>query len=196
MTARPIPPGGILGHWITLEPVTAGHAAELLELEGRRQMVPAMGGSHQSLGENSRFLPAMAVRENESGRLVGLLETGEMLGYQGVAVILIYVDPLLVRPGVAMEACGIYMAMVFENGAAILHVEVLSFNRDIIRIFERRHQHPQVRLRKHSYVGGHFWDLLMYGFDRDQWEQFMGKFRRVLPGGQRPISALGSTVRR
>jgi hypothetical protein len=187
--------GSIRGHWITLEPLSPVHAAELQELETRRQMIPAMGGPFHNLNVDGRYLPSMAVRDNASGRLIGLLETGEMIGYAGVAVILVYVEPSLARPGVAMEACGIYLPMVFDNGAAILHVEVLSFNRDMIRIFEKRRQYPQARLRRHVYVAGHFWDLLMYAFDRAEWEAFYGKFRRVLPGGQRPISALGSAAR-
>jgi RimJ/RimL family protein N-acetyltransferase len=186
-------PGSITGHWVTLEPLSPSHAAELQELETRRQMIPAMGGPFHNPSVDSRYLPSMAVRDNTSGRLIGLLETGEMMGYPGVAVVLIYVEPSLARPGVAMEACGIYMPMVFDNGAAILHVEVLSFNRDMIRIFEKRRQYPQVRLRRHIYVAGEFWDLLMYGFDRKQFEDLYGKFKRVLPGGQRPISALGSS---
>jgi len=182
----------IRGHWVTLEPVTGAHGDALAELEKRRQLIPAMGGPFHNPNLAARYLPAMAVRDNDDGRLIGLLETGEMIGYPGVAVILIYVDPGLARPGVAMEACGMYMPMVFDNGAAILHVEALSFNDAIVRMFEKRGHHAQVRLRQHVYVAGRFWDLLVYAFDQQEFEEVVGKFRRILPGGRRPISALGS----
>jgi len=175
--------GAIRGRWVTLEPVTASHSVELADLEQRRQLLPGLGGPYHTPNLASRYLPAMAVRENQDGRMIGLLETGELIGYPGVAE--------LARPGVAMEATGIYSPMIFDNGAAILHIEVLSFNTASYRIFQKRHREPQARLRQHVYVAGRFWDLLIFSFERADWDELMAKLKRALPGGQRQIAALG-----
>ena len=183
--------GAIRGRWVTLEPVTTSDGAELTDLERRRQLLPGLGGPYHTPNLASRYLPAMAVRDNQNGRMIGLLETGELIGYPGVAVMLVYVDPELARPGVAMEATGIYSPMIFDSGAAILHIEVLSFNSASNRIFQKRQREPQARLRQHIYVAGRFWDLLIYSFDRADWDALMAKLKRALPGGQRQIAALG-----
>jgi len=183
--------GAIRGRWVTLEPVTASHSVELADLEQRRQLLPGLGGPYHTPNLASRYLPAMAVRENQDGRMIGLLETGELIGYPGVAGMLVYVEPELARPGGAMEATGIYSPMILDYGAAILHIEVLSFNTASYRIFQKRHREPQARLRQHVYVAGRFWDLLIFSFERADWDELMAKLKRALPGGQRQIAALG-----
>jgi hypothetical protein len=179
------------GHWVTLEPVSNANLPEADALDARRALLPQMGGVRPARTANSRYGPLMLIRDNRSGAAVGTVESDDMIGYPGVAVLIVYADPELSRPGYGMEATALFVPTLFERGAEILHLEVLSFNREMTRILDRRHRPPDVRLRRHAYVGGHFWDLLMYGFERDEMQAIIDDYRRVLPGGSRTIAALG-----
>jgi hypothetical protein len=187
------PPGAIRGHWVTLEPIGDHNLAEVRALDDPRRLTPAMGGPYHVPTLAGRYGPAVAVRENQTGRVVGVLENDEMLGYPGVAVFIIFVDQRVARPGLAMEACGIYVPLLFAHGAQIVHFEVLAFNRYLTHLFDHRGHPPQVRMRRHAYVAGRYWDLLFYALDAAEYEATFGKFDRVLPGGHRPISALSGS---
>src|SRR2546426_3288002 len=104
--------GAIRGRWVTLEPVTASHSVELADLEQRRQLLPGLGGPYHTPNLASRYLPAMAVRENQDGRMIGLLETGELIGYPGVAVMLVFRGPEAVPPGGGGGATGLYSPLI------------------------------------------------------------------------------------
>ena len=184
--AEPVP--DLRGRWVTLEPVSDANLPEVDALDARRALVPEMGGV-RARSAGGRFGPLMLIRENQSGAAVGTLESDEMTGYPGVAVLIVFADSERSRPGYAMEACGLYIPMLFQRGAEILHFEVLSFNRQMTHLLGRSHRPPDVRMRRHAYVGGHFWDLLMYGFDRQEWEAWFGRFRLVLERGS--FAALG-----
>jgi len=191
-SGRPAPPGALRGHWSTLEPITQANVAEVRALDEGRRQTPGMGGYYQLPAVAGRYGPAMALRDNRTGTVFGVVENDEMRGYPGVAVFIVYVDQTLARPGYAMEAAGIYIPTLYANGASIVHVEVLSFNRLLTHMFAHRGHPPDVRMRRHAYVGGHYWDLLVYAFDREQWQETFGKFDAVLPGGSRRLAALGS----
>jgi RimJ/RimL family protein N-acetyltransferase len=186
---RPIPT--LRGHWITLEPLDQANLPEADALDARRAFLPEMGGTRSSRTGSGRYGPPMLIRDNRTGVAVGTVESDEMIGYPGVAVLVVFADRELSRPGYGMEATALYVPSLFERGAEILHLEVLSFNREMIRILDRRHRPPDVRMRRHAYVGGRFWDLLMYGFERQEMEAIIEDYRRVLPGGSRTIAALG-----
>jgi hypothetical protein len=187
----PAEPEIVRAHWTTLEPIGSHNLAEALALDELRSLTPTMGGATRHRSFAGRFAPAVAIRDNQSGRVIGVLENDEMAGYAGVAVFVIFVDQQQARPGYALEAVGIYVPTLFAHGATLVHLEILEFNRGITHILDHRRQAPQVRMRRHAYVGGRFWDLLIYGFDAEEWEAMFGKFNRLLPGGVRTISALG-----
>ena len=180
------------GFWVRLEPISEANAAEIADIEARRQIIPEMGGPHRHNPQGGRYGPAMAIRVRQSGEVIGTVEGDEMAGYPGVAVFIVFTDPDRSRPGYAIEASGLYIPTMFERGAEILHVEILSFNREMTHMLDRKHRPPDVRMRRHAYVAGRYWDLLMYGFDRDEWEAFFGTIRPMFPGGSRRIAALGS----
>lgn len=176
---------------MTLEPIDNHNVAQVRALDDPRRQTPAMGGPYHVPTLAGRYGPAMAVRDNQTGRVIGVLENDEMLGYPGVAVFIIFVDQRVARPGFAMEACGIYVPRLFAHGAAIVHFEVLAFNRALTHLFDHRGHPPEVRMRRHVYVAGRYWDLLVYAFDATEWEATSGKFRKFLPGGERAPGALG-----
>lgn len=184
--------GSVLaGHWVTLEPLSEGNRLEVNRLDTIRQRTPNLGGAQGRRSVAKSFGPAMLIRETRSATAIGLVENGEMVGYPGVAVVLIYVDTELARPGVAMEAFALYVASVFESGARLVHVEVLSFNTPVLRMLARIGVREQARLRDQVYTGGRFWDVLVFAFDAAQFRKILSRYSRALPGGDRTPAALG-----
>jgi RimJ/RimL family protein N-acetyltransferase len=90
-----------------------------------------------------------------------------------------------------MEAFAIYVARVFEAGARIVHLEVLSFNRPVLRMLARIGVKEQARLRDQVYAAGRFWDVLVFAFDAAQYSEIWKRYSRMLPGGDRRPAALG-----
>jgi RimJ/RimL family protein N-acetyltransferase len=138
----------------------------------------------------------MVIRANDDGAAIGVIENGQMIGYPGVAVVLIFVDPSLARPGIAMEAFAIYVARMFEAGARLVHLEVLAFNSSVLRMLARIGVKEQARLRDQVYAGGRFWDVLVFAFDAAQYQRILERYAGRLPGGDRRPAALGGRRRR
>jgi len=185
----------LAGSWVTLEPFSAANRAEVRRLDVSRQRTPNLGGAAIRLDAMKSFGPAMLIRANTTGEAFGLVENAEMTGYPGVAVVLIFVDPDLARPGVAMEAFAIYVQHVFASGARLVHIEVVEFNEPVLRMLHRIGVGQQARLRDQMYTGGRFWDVLVFGFDSEQFKMVWSRYARILPGGNRKPAALGSRPR-
>jgi hypothetical protein len=188
----PDPAGRLLGHWTTLEPLGDSNASEVAGLDSGHDLTAAMGGSLSGRARGGAFAPVMAVRENTGGRVLGVVENSEMVGYPGVAVLLIYMDQALARPAFAMEALGLYIPHIFRSGAELIHMEVLEFNTAITSLLTKRGITPQARLRRQAYAAGHFWDMVIFAFDAPDVERTFGKFSKFLPGGTRQPTALGA----
>ena len=184
--------GAVVGSWVTLEPFSAANRAEVRQLELIRQRTPNLGGAGRRPDALKTFGPAMLIRANATGEALGLVENGEMTGYPGVAVVLIFVDTSRARPGVAMEAFAMYVEHVFACGARLVHLEVVAFNEPVLRMVRRIGVSAQARMRDQMYTGGRFWDLLVFGFDAAQYRQIVSRYARMLPGGDRKPAALGS----
>jgi hypothetical protein len=183
----------LVGHWVTLEPVSAANRAEVRRLDAIRQRTPNLGGAPGRRDVQKSFGPAMLIRANGTfGEAFGLVENGEMTGYPGVALVLIFVDPDRARPGVAMEAFAMYLGQVFALGARLIHVEVVAFNEPVLRMLRRIGVDEQARLRDQMYSGGRFWDVLVFAFDSEQFNDIRSRYARILPGGDRKPAALGS----
>lgn len=184
---------GLAGHWVSLEPLSPLNRPELERLELARALVPQMGGPHPLEPVPRCFGPSMAIRANATGEVVGVIENGEMRGYPGVAVLVIFVDESRARPGCALEAYALYVHRLFRFGARLVHLEVLSFNRAVLGLLRKVGVPVQVRLREHVYAAGRFWDLLVFAFDEADWERQVARFRPRLPGGGRVPAALGGS---
>jgi RimJ/RimL family protein N-acetyltransferase len=138
----------------------------------------------------------MLIRANGTlGEAFGLVENGEMIGYPGVALVLIFVDQDRARPGVAMEAFAMYVGQVFSSGARLVDVEVVSFNQPVLCMLRRNGVTELARLRDQMYTGGRFWDVLVCAFDAEQFSEITSRYPRLLPGGGRKAAALGSRRR-
>jgi hypothetical protein len=188
-------PGGLVGNWVTLEPLSGANRAEVRRLDAIRQRTPNLGGAAGRRDAVKSFAPAMLIRASGTGEAFGLVENGEMIGYAGVAVVLIFVDPKRARPGIAMEAFAMYVAHVFACGARLVHLEVVAFNEPVLRMLRRIGVGEQVRLRDQMYTGGRFWDVLVFAFDAEQFKDIWSRYARILPGGDRKPAALGSRGR-
>jgi RimJ/RimL family protein N-acetyltransferase len=138
----------------------------------------------------------MVIRANADSTAIGVVENGQMIGYPDVAVVLIFVDPLVARPGIAMEAFAIYVKSMFEAGARLVHLEVLEFNAPVLRMLGRIGVQEQARLREHVFAAGRFWDILVFAFDAAQYAHILGRYSRGLPGGDRRPAALGGRPKR
>src|SRR5690348_11217767 len=92
------------GGWITLEPIDSSNRTEAEDIELSRQRSPNLGGRSGRTPATGLFGPPLLIRDARSGAAVGVVEAGQLSGYGGVAVILIYTDQSIARPGIAMEA--------------------------------------------------------------------------------------------
>ena len=183
-------PEAISGTWTTLEPLSPANRGEADRLGRVRERTPNLGGLAGQQDLSRRFGAPMLIRENRGGSAIGLVSNGEMIGYPGVAVILIYVDPEA-RPGIAMEAFAMYVDHVFRQGARLAHFEVLAFNTPVLRMLAKIGVREQARLRDQVYAGGRFWDVAVFAFSAGQYREIRARYARNLPGGERPPAALG-----
>lgn len=181
----------VAGHWVTLERMSDANRPEVARIDATRQRTPNLGGAFGRRDLARSFGPTMIIRANADGAAIGLVESGHMTGYPGVAVVLIFVDPSVARPGIAMEAFAIYVTRVFEAGARLVHLEVLAFNRPVLRMLARIGVKEQARLRDQVYAGGRFWDVLVFAFDANEYGKILSRYARMLPGGDRRPAAFG-----
>jgi hypothetical protein len=186
---------GLVGSWVALEPLSPSNRSDVRRLDLIKQRTPNLGGVAVRREASKSFGPAMLIRATATEEALGLVENGEMTGYPGVAVVLIFVDTGRARPGMAMEAFAIYVRNVFASGARLVHIEVIEFNEPVLRMLHRIGVGQQARLRHQMYTGGRFWDVLMFGFDAEQFKAIWSRYARILPGGNRKPAALGSRAR-
>ena len=165
---------------------------EVVRIDATRQRTPNLGGAPGRRDFSKSFGPPMLIRANADGVAIGVIENGQMIGYPDVAVVLIFVDPALARPGVAMEAFAIYLARTFAAGARLVHLEVLAFNQPVLRMLSRIGVKEQARLRDQIYAAGRFWDVLVFAFDATHFNEIWARYARMLPGGDRKPAAIGS----
>lgn len=179
----------VQGTWVALAPLAEAGVGELARLDAGRELHPAFGGFF----ERAPLPPGgngFAVREAAGGRLIGTVESGPLAGHDGVVTYVIYLDRGA-RAGYALEAFALSVDEIFVRGARLVHIEVLAFNRPVLRLLDKVRLTPQALLRRHTYSAGGFHDVLVFGFDRLHWEAVIAPFRRLMPGGGTRPRALG-----
>jgi len=180
---------------VTLTPMSPENADEVEALDLRRELLPAMGGAFERV-ILAAYAPPVVIVDNTDGVPIGTLEHDSIVGHPGVVNLTIYADPQLARPGHALEAFGLYMDELFKRGVAVVHLEVLESNRQVIRLLERRGFKAHARYREHAYVAARRWDVLVYAVNKDEWEAIVGRFRRSFPGARAPAALGGSKFSR
>ena len=183
------------GSWVDLEPFAPSNEADVRRLDAIRHSTPNLGGAAGRRDPQRWFAPPMVIRSKRSGEAFGLVENGEMIGYPGVAVVLIFIDPATARAGTAMEAFALYVGHVFASGARLVHLEVMAFNKPVLRMLGRIGVKEQARLRDQVYTAGRFWDVLVFAFDATRFEKILSRYARMLPGGDRKPAAIGGRRR-
>ncbi len=179
----------VQGRWVELETLGAGNAGEIQHLDRRRDLLPQMGGPILRQLPGDSFGAPLAVRARATGRLIGVAANQPLTEYPGVTAVSFYVDQAEVRPGLALEAAMLYAQYVLTQGAEVLHSEVLEFNRAALRLLSRAGIRPQARLRRHLYVAGEFWDVLVFSLHRSDWEPLQAAFAGILPAPASPTSS-------
>ena len=184
--AQPQPLGyGLRGSWIELVPVAGPEVARLDEFDDERRLNPAMGGGGRS--SSYELAPAMLIKDLRTGETVGVVENHPLPGR--VTVYVIYLNEKG-RPGFGLEATGLYLSHLFDQGARLVSMEVLSFNTAVTGMMRTARWPVQARLREQIYAAGRFWDLLVYSIDRDTWVRYLEHHKRRMPGGDRRPAAL------
>jgi RimJ/RimL family protein N-acetyltransferase len=171
--------GVVVGRTVSLEPITADNAEEAQPLLVSRHHSPEMA---EAVIPGTDMAGAMLVRDLRSGEAVGLVEAAPLPGYPGVAVVSAFMDRTRLRPGPGVEAVQLFVERLFEGGVRLIHMPILEFNRPVLRVFRRVAEWRQAVLREHAYVGGRFWDVHVYAFDREQWEEKKAGVKRDSEG--------------
>ena len=146
-------------------------------------------GSSSQMGSMS-IAPPMVIREKKSNHVVGVVQNHSQPG--GIAVYVVYLDPMWRRAGLGFEATALYISHLFDSGARLVAAEILEFNTQVIAIMGKGGLEPHARMREHVFVAGHYWDLLIYTIERTDWLRIIERYRRILPGGARKPAAIGT----
>jgi RimJ/RimL family protein N-acetyltransferase len=161
-----------VGKTISIERAAAGTHAELVSLDWLRSLHPAMAGPAMRSGS---FDNSFVVRALANGSVVGVIDVGEVAGYERIANMSVYIDTDRAKGGLALEAYILVVPWLFDHGARMIHHEVLELNGPIVRVMRAIGVSPSARYREHAYSAGRFWDVLVYAYDRSQFEQVLAK---------------------
>lgn len=169
--------GSVEGRWVRLEPVDDSNRDELAELDWKRSQLPAMGGWFVRPDPVTPWA-TMLIRGKESGQVAGVIEASPLPGYPGVANVSQFMDAEATRILWAMDAYGMYITHLFEQGVRLVHHEVLEINRPVQRLMKGIKLEPTARMRQHGYAAGQLWDVLVYSYGAAHWQTVLAKFPR------------------
>lgn len=174
------PVGSAEGVWVYLEPLDPAHRPELDRLDWLRSQLPEMGGWSRRPPPTAPWASTL-FRSRATGELLGVIDAIPLPGYPGVVNVSIFTDTAGASPGWAMDAYGLCVAQLFEQGVRLVHHEVLELNRPVQRILRGIGLRPSACFREHAYVAGRMWDVLVFSFDREHWKGVLTRFsqRRV-----------------
>jgi RimJ/RimL family protein N-acetyltransferase len=171
----PPPPEPIaVGTTVAIERGSPAHQAELSGLDWLRSLHPAMAGPAMRSGA-APFDSVFVVRSLESGSVIGVIDALEVPGYERVMNVSVYTDTDRAKGGQAIEAYILLVPWLFEQGARLIHHEVLELNRPIIRVMRAIGVKPSARFREHAYSAGRHWDVVVFAYDREQFEHVLAK---------------------
>ena len=163
------------GSWVLLEGADESNQEDIDQLDVARAALAEMGGWF------SRPPPAtpwgtMLIRTREGGVPIGVIDAMPLPGYPAVFNVSMFVDPEARGTGWAIDAYGVYISHIFDQGVRLVHHEVLEMNRSVRRIMRGALLEPTARLRDHGYAAGRLWDVLVYSYDRGHWDTVLAKF--------------------
>jgi len=173
---------------VRLEPRSEDNEAEFKELDASWLAAPVMGGV--TFAARTTFAPPMLVREQRTGNALGIVANQRLPG--DVAAFVVFVDPARGRAGYGAEATALYISHLFDSGARLVTMDVLSFN-PVNRQLQRFGLVPQARMREHVYAAGRYWDVVVYSFSAAEFVRALAPHRHLMPGGTRHPVALGSS---
>ena len=166
------------GERVRIAPATALDVVQLGAMDWRRSLHPALGGW---VGTGISARPGCGVLHDDTrpDSVVGAVDAQTLPGYPGVVNVSLFVDEDRAPGGAALEAYGVRVSQLFEQGARRIHQEVLVLNRPIRRLLRGLGFAPEAVLREHGWAAGRFWDVEVFSFDRAGWEALLGRFPRA-----------------
>ncbi len=126
-------------------------------------------GKHEA--DNFRF----QIEALDTGELVGTLNTHTSNPRVGTFMYGLAIAPPYQRQGYGYEAVLLVLRYFFhEKRYQKVNAEVYSFNTASIRLHERLRFMLEGRLRRMVYTGGQYYDALIYGLLREEFEAYHG----------------------
>lgn len=122
-------------------------------------------------GEQPRTRFQLAITLAETGELIGNVGVrregpGEPLADMGFEL-----SPPHWGRGYATEAARTMVEWAFGDlGVERIHAHCIAENTGSARVLERTGLRQEARLRDHQYFKGRYWDVLIYGILRGEWE--------------------------
>lgn len=183
----PTPPSRS-GQRVRIDPIQPADQDELLDLDWHRSLHPAMAGWAARAGFSGTGTAVLRdVRGGTTGAIVGAIDAVALPGYPGVMSVSIFVDGERARGGAALEGYALYVDALFEQGVRVVHHEVLELNDPIRRAMRALRLEASARLREHAYVGGRWWDVLVYSYDEAHWRSVLDRLpRNPVSGAEQP----------
>jgi RimJ/RimL family protein N-acetyltransferase len=158
--------------------VTSDHH-ELEKLYRESMFLPQMGQTSQVISPSSASLSLLIYPKGEE-EAIGFISHVELDGYEGVGIAIFYSKPQRYRLDFVLEAMILYVDYIFQHGTYKVHIEVLEFNKPVLRIFKAGGLIPQARLRRHAYIAGALWDVIVFGYTQSDWQEKRDSLKSVM----------------
>lgn len=178
----------ISGRRVSIAPATEHDLVEIADLDWRRSLHPAMGGWWaRPSGAPGPGTVVLRRGDAPDGEIVGTLDARELLGYPGVINLSMFTDDSRARGGMALEGYALTVDTLFAQGARLIHHEVITLNRPILRLMRALRIERTAHLREHAYAAGRWWDVAVFSFDREVWRSILDR----MPNN--PVDSLEAT---
>ena len=190
-TAPPEATVEIHGVAIDLEAYGPANAQEVADLDARRFRHPVMAGSLDRPPYTTRLDLTLVARSLRDGKVVGTVDARAVPGHDEVVNLVLFFDPEIARPGLAMEAFSVAVPYLLDRGVRIVHQEVLACNLPMLRILRRAGIEEQAAFREHAFAAGRFWDVHVFAMDREGFMRMASRLQRVVPAAGGSFAAIG-----
>lgn len=122
-------------------------------------------------GEQPRSRCQLAITVAETGELVGNVGVRREAPGEPLADMGFELAPAHWGRGYATEAARAMVEVAFGDwGLERVHAHCIAENTGSARVLERAGLRHEARLRDHQYFKGRYWDVLIYGILRREWE--------------------------
>ncbi|HEX2080586.1 MAG TPA: GNAT family protein [Longimicrobium sp.] len=126
-------------------------------------------------GEKPRSRVQLAVTLAETGEVIGNVGVRREAPGEPLADMGFELSPARWGRGYATEAARAMVELAFGDwGLDRVHAHCIADNTGSARVLEKAGLRREARLREHQYFKGRYWDVLIYGILRGEWEAGRG----------------------